>query len=195
MADLVIPSLETESLRLRPFRLSDFDDYAAMCEDPEVARYLSTGLSREQSWRHLAFVMGHWSLRGYGMWAVEERGTGAFVGRIGFADPDGWPGCELAWTLARRWWGRGYATEGARAALAHAFTVLDKDRVISLIHPENCASIQVAERLGESLQGRAEILGKERLVYGVDRESCASGLSCLQRREPGVSSSVSIPGL
>ena len=107
------------------------------------------------------------------MWAVEERETGAFVGRIGFADPDGWPGCELAWTLLRRWWGRGYATEGARAALAHAFTALDKDRVISLIHPENRASIRLAERLGESLQGRAEILEKEYLVYGIDRESCA----------------------
>jgi RimJ/RimL family protein N-acetyltransferase len=176
MDDLAIPTLETERLRLRPFRLSDFDDYAAMCEDPEVARYLLTRLSREQSWRHLAFLVGHWKLRGYGMWAVEERETGTFVGRIGFADPEGWPGCELAWTLARRWWGRGYATEGARAALAHAFTALDKDRVISLIHPENRASIRVAERLGETLQGHAELLGKEHLVYGIERESCPAEL-------------------
>ena len=173
MDDLGIPILETERLRLRPFRLSDFDDYAAMCGDPEVARYLLTRLSREQSWRHLAFLVGHWKLRGYGMWAVEERETGTFVGRIGFADPDGWPGCELAWTLLRCWWGRGYATEGARAALVHAFTVLDKDRIISLIQPENRASIRLAERLGESLQGRTEILGKEHLVYGIDRKSGA----------------------
>jgi RimJ/RimL family protein N-acetyltransferase len=76
MDDLVIPVLETERLRLRPFRLSDFDDYAAMCGDPEVARYLGTRFSREQSWRHLAFLVGHWKLRGYGMWAVEERETG-----------------------------------------------------------------------------------------------------------------------
>src|SRR5947209_1225826 len=168
---LVIPTLETERLRLRPFRGSDFDDYAAMCADPEVARYLMVRFSREQSWRHLAFLVGHWKLRGYGMWAVEERETGAFAGRIGFADPEGWPGCELAWTLVRRWWGRGYATEGARAALAHAFTVLNKDRVISLIQPENRASIRVAERLGERLQGQTEVLGKEYLVYGIDRES------------------------
>src|SRR5436305_1792828 len=132
-----IPILETERLRLRAFRLSDFDDYAAMCGDPEVTRYLMTRFTREQSWRHLAFLIGHWVLRGFGMWAVEEKETGDFVGRIGFAEPEGWPAFELAWTLARRFWGRGYATEGARAALAHGFNVLRKDRVISLIHPEN----------------------------------------------------------
>jgi len=67
--------------------------------------------------------------------------------------------------------GRGYATEGARAALEYAFTVWYKDRIISLIHPANHASIRVAERLGESLQGRTNALGEERLIYGIDRES------------------------
>lgn len=166
-----IPVLETERLRLRAFRLSDFEGYAAMCGDPEVTRYLMTRFDREQAWRHLAFLIGHWVLRGFGMWAVEERATGVFVGRIGFAEPEGWPGFELAWTLARPFWGRGYATEGARAALAHAFTVLQRDRVISLIHPENQASIRVAERLGERLEGRVEVLGREHLVYGLERIS------------------------
>jgi RimJ/RimL family protein N-acetyltransferase len=171
MDESSIPILETERLQLRAFRLSDFDDYAAMCGDPEVTRYLMTRFDREQSWRHLAFLVGHWVLRGYGMWAVEEKGTGAFVGRIGFAEPEGWPGFELAWTLVRPFWGRGYATEGARAALAYGFNVLRKARVVSLIHPENQASIRLAGRLGESLQGQAEILGKEHLVYGVERGS------------------------
>jgi RimJ/RimL family protein N-acetyltransferase len=165
-----IPILETARLRLRPFRESDFDDYAEMCGDPEVSRHLSVRFSREQAWRHLAFLIGHWEMRGYGMWAVEQRETGAFLGRIGFADPDGWPGCELAWALARRWWGHGYATEGARAALVHAFTELNKERVISLIRPENHGSIRVAERLGESLQGRTALMGHEYLVYGIDRD-------------------------
>jgi RimJ/RimL family protein N-acetyltransferase len=171
MSENGIPVLETERLRLRAFRLSDFDDYAAMCGDPEVARYLMTRFTREQSWRHLAFLIGHWELRGFGMWAVEEKGTGDLVGRIGFAEPDGWPGFELGWALARRFWGRGYATEGARAALDHAFTALRKERVVSLIHPENEASLRVAERLGQSLQGRAEVLGREHLLYSVGRGS------------------------
>jgi RimJ/RimL family protein N-acetyltransferase len=94
-----------------------------------------------------------------------------------FADPDGWPGCELAWTLARRWWGHGYATEGARAALAHAFTKLNKDRVISLIRAENRNSIRVAERLGESLQGQTDLMGNEYLIYGIDREQYAASRS------------------
>jgi RimJ/RimL family protein N-acetyltransferase len=104
------------------------------------------------------------------MWAVEAKATAGLLGMLGFADPAGWPGFELAWTLARRFWGNGYATEGARAALAYAFTVLDKDRVISLIHPDNQPSIRVAERLGEKLAGRIDLLGEERLVYAVDRE-------------------------
>ncbi len=174
MDDLGIPTLETERLLLRPLTKSDIDDYAALHEDPEVLRYLSGDAQpwdRGRSWRHMAFLVGHWYLGDAGIWAVEHKETGAFLGVIGFASPEGWPGFELAWTLARRWWGHGYATEGARAALAYAFTVLKKDRVISLIHPENRLSIRVAERIGERLQDRIHHLGREMLCYGIDRET------------------------
>ena len=169
-----IPTLETERLRLRPLRESDFEDYAALYADPEVLRYLGSGpepWDRGRCWRHMAFLKGHWELAGAGMWAVELRETGGFLGLIGFAAPEGWPGFELAWTLARPFWGRGYATEGARAALAYGFKVQRRDRVVSLIHPENQASIRLAERLGERLQGRVEVLGREHLIYGVERVS------------------------
>jgi RimJ/RimL family protein N-acetyltransferase len=171
MRDPAAEILETERLWLRPLCGGDFEDYAELCADAEVARYLvgRGTFTREQAWRSLAFLIGHWQIRGYGMWALVAKGTGAFLGITGLADPEGWPGFELAWTLARRWWGQGYATEGARAALDYAFGVLSKDRVISLIHPENRASRRVAERLGETLQGRTEMQGKELLVYGIDR--------------------------
>ena len=173
-----IPTLETERLRLRAFRKSDIDDYAALHADPEVARYLVLGgvWDRPRSWRHLGFLLGHWQLAEAGMWALEQRETGAFVGTIGFAAPEGWPGFELAWTLVRRFWGHGYATEGARAALAHAFTVLQKDRVISLIHPENRASIGVALRIGERLEGPTDLLGREVLCFGIGREGFAGAV-------------------
>ena len=177
---LPIPVLETERLRMRSLRTSDVDDYAALYADREVLRYLRGGpepWDRGRSWRHMAFLMGHWQLGGVGMWAVEHRESGAFVGMIGFAEPDGWPGFELAWTLARRWWGHGLATEGASAALAYAFTALQKDRIISLIHPENRASIRVAERIGESLQDRIDHLGREMLCYELDWETYLAGLA------------------
>jgi RimJ/RimL family protein N-acetyltransferase len=173
-----IPTLLTERLRLRPFRSTDFEDYAALNADPRVVRYLAAAAAeswdRGRSWRHMAFLVGHWQLKGCGTWAVELRESGVFVGMVGFAEPEGWPGFELAWTLAPRFWGNGYATEAARAALGHAFTVWRRDRVISLINPENRPSIRVAERLGESLEGRAGLFGREMLIYGIDRHTWLS---------------------
>lgn len=118
--------------------------------------------------------MGRWQLKGTGPWIVELKETGAFVGVVGFYEPDGWPGFEVAGALARRWWGNGYATEASRAALDHAFTVWKRDRVISLVNPENRRSIRVVERLGERLEGRTDLFGREMLLYGLDRESWLS---------------------
>jgi RimJ/RimL family protein N-acetyltransferase len=168
---MTTPMLETERLRLRSFREADLDAYAAICADPEVMRYLGDGraLSRADAWRQMALIIGHWTLRGYGLWAVEERATGALVGRLGFFKPEGWPGFELGWMLRRASWGRGYATEGAGRALPHAFTEMGRDHLISLIRPDNRASIRVAERLGERLERRTDLFGQEALVYGIDR--------------------------
>jgi RimJ/RimL family protein N-acetyltransferase len=168
-----VPTLETERLWMRLFRESDVDDYAAMNADPEVMRFHGGTWDRGRSWRHLAFLIGHWKLADAGMWALEHKRTGEFVGMVGYSEPEGWPGFELAGTLARRWWGQGFASEGARAALGHAFGVLKKDRVISLVNPENHASIRVVERIGERLEGRIQHNGREMLCYGIDRESYA----------------------
>jgi len=165
------PTLSTERLLLRPFRNADLEEYAKIFSDPEVVRFLGDGktLSRADAWRQMAVILGHWELRGYGMWAVEEKQSGALMGRIGFWQPEGWPDFELGWTLGREQWGKGYATEGARAALRFAFEELDREHVVSLIHPENRASIRVAERLGERLEGQTEILGHPVLIYGIHR--------------------------
>jgi len=154
------------------WRNEDFATYEKMCADPEIMKYLGGRVfDRLEAWRHMAFLVGHWELRGYGHWAVEEKESGRFIGRLGFLNPEGWPGFEIGWTLAREAWGKGYETEGARRALDHAFNDLDKDHVISLIHPENQNSIKVAERLGEKLEGQTELLGHDVLIYGIDRPS------------------------
>ncbi len=164
--------LATERLTLRPFREADLDAYAAMCTDAEVMRFLNaTGaiLSRADAWRQMSMYLGHWELRGYGTWAVEERGSGDFVGRVGLHFPEGWPDRELGWTIARKVWGRGYASEAARGAIAHAFGVLGWSHLVSLIHPDNHRSARVAERLGYYGHGTAEILGMQLTMYRLDR--------------------------
>lgn len=162
--------LQTERLILRMFREEDFEAYAKLTSDPEVMRFLGgKALDRYETWRHMAFLIGHWHLRGYGQWAVEEKSSGNFIGRIGFQNPAEWPGFELGWTLAREYWGRGYATEGARCALKYGFEELDRSHVISLIDPENKSSVRVAERLGEKVEGQTQLLGHQVLIYGIDR--------------------------
>ena len=115
----------------------------------------------------IATHLGHWVLRGYGNWAAEEKATGECIGRIGLWNPEGWPGLEVGWMLARSHWGRGLATEGGRAALNWAFDVLGAERVISVIHPDNAASIRVAQRLGETFERPSNIRGTSVVIYGV----------------------------
>lgn len=167
-----VVTLETERLVLRMFDKADVEAYAAFCGDPEVMRYIGDGqpLAPPMAWRSLATVIGHWSLRGYGLWAVTERASGALVGRVGFWNPHGWPGFELGWLLSRSYWGRGYATEAARAAMDWGFTRREEPQVISLIYPDNAASIEVATRLGERLADRIELLGKPVLLYRITRD-------------------------
>jgi len=162
--------LETDRLILRLFRDSDLDDYAEMCGDPEVMKYLGGAtMTRSEAWRNMATVLGHWHLRGFGLWAVEEKDRGVLVGRVGCWQPEGWPGLEVAWTLRRSFWGMGYATEAARAALDVAFTQLAQTHVISMIQSDNAASIRVAQRLRMRLEGRTDMMGESVVIYGTRR--------------------------
>ena len=164
------PELETERLRLRQFRESDFETYEVWCANPDVMRFLGgKTFNRTEAWRHMAYMLGHWQLRGYGYYAVEEKASGRLVGRVGYTDFTGWPGFELGWTLAPEVRGRGYATEAARLLLDYAFEQLDRPHVISLIHPDNTPSRRVAERLGERVEGETEVLGMPVLIYGIAR--------------------------
>ena len=162
-----IPELTTARLRLRAFRESDLDAYAAIMADPEVAQFLGAGsaLSREDAWRQMAMILGHWVLRGFGLWAVEELETGSLLGRIGCHYPEGFPGFEIGYTLGRAAWGRGYAREGAAAALAYARDVLHRPEIVSVIRPNNIRSIRVAESLGAVPAETVEFFGAPSVLY------------------------------
>jgi RimJ/RimL family protein N-acetyltransferase len=164
---LQIPQLTTDRLLLRSFGPNDFEPYAEMMALPDVTRYLGEGhpLSRAEAWRQLAMFTGHWVLRGFGLWAVEERGTGRFLGRIGCLEPEGFPAFEIAYTLAPAAWGKGYAREGAGAALRFARETLGRTAITSIIRPANVASIRVAQSLGAIAGETVEFFGAPSVLY------------------------------
>jgi RimJ/RimL family protein N-acetyltransferase len=147
----LIPVLETERLSLRAFCDDDLSAWAAIMGDPDVVRWVAPApMTREESWRSMAGSLGHWLLRGYGSWAVERKSDGAMMGRVGMINPEGWPGLEIGWTLGKRYWGQGYATEAATAAMRYAFLTQPAAKLISCIDPDNVASQAVARRIGET---------------------------------------------
>ena len=168
---LTIPTLETERLILRPFREDDVGALFAVSQDPEVVRFIGDRRvpTLQESWRAVAGWIGHWAMRGYGQWAIEERSSERFVGRAGIINPAEWPGPEVGYLLGRNWWGRGYATEAASAAMNWGFDQVGFDELISLIDPDNAASIAVATRLGESLRGEVDLGGNRVLIYAISR--------------------------
>ncbi|MBZ8139875.1 GNAT family N-acetyltransferase [Rubrivivax gelatinosus] len=159
--------LRTARLVLRLFGAADVDPYAEMCADPDVMRYIGAGepVGRDVAWRQIAMFIGHWTLRGHGMWAVERQSDGRLIGRVGFMHPEGWPGCELGWLLAQDAWGQGYAEEAARAALAWGRDVRGIVSPISLIRADNRRSVALAERLGAVQDGEIEFLGGPARVW------------------------------
>lgn len=149
---LAIPRLTTRNLLLREYRESDFEDFAAFYAT-DRSRFIGGPLTREQAWRGLAAHLGHWALRGYGFWAVEERATGRFCGHVGLWFPDGWMEPEVGWVLMGHAEGRGIALEAALAARGHAYGTLGWTTAVSMIDPENDRSIRLAQRMGCTHEG------------------------------------------
>jgi RimJ/RimL family protein N-acetyltransferase len=159
MTHVDIPELRTARLRLRAFRADDLDDYAAVRAEPEVARYIGGPLSRPEAWDRMAVMVGQWALRGYGVFAIEERASPRAIGHVGILHPADWPEPEIAYTIGPAAWGRGYATEAARAVRAWAFDSYAFPRLVSFIVPSNARSIRVAEKLGAVRDGTVALRG------------------------------------
>jgi RimJ/RimL family protein N-acetyltransferase len=142
------PVLETERLILRLPQASDLDGWVEMSADEETNRFIGGVKSRAETWRMLCAMRGSWDIKGFAMFSVIERATGAWVGRLGPWEPEGWPGKEIGWGVAPRFAGKGYAYEAVVATMDYAFDVLGWHQVIHTIDPENIRSIALAKRLG-----------------------------------------------
>jgi RimJ/RimL family protein N-acetyltransferase len=152
---------------LTSFTEEHFDRYAAMLADPACTRWIGDGhaLNRMNAWRSMAMLLGHWKLRGFGMWALVNREDRAFLGRVGLMRPEGWPDIELGWMLCPDQRHRGYATEASEAVLHFAWERLLQPRVISLIRHDNDTARRVAERLGGRCITEKRFLGAPAQVY------------------------------
>ena len=151
----IVPVLETERLILRGHMLDDFPDSLALWSNPDVTRFIGGRPStREEAWGRLLRYAGHWSLLGFGYWAVEEKGTGRFIGETGFAEGrreiepslEGIP--EIGWALSPDVHGKGYATEAVQAVMAWGESHFGAVRTACIIAPENGPSIRVAQKCG-----------------------------------------------
>lgn len=155
----IIPNLDTERLLLRPFKKDDLDPFANIVADIEViqhATYDGTTMTRAQAYNWLCLMLGHWHMRGFGIWAVEEKSSGEMIGRIGLQFLDWFDDVELVWMLAKSAWGKGFAVEGARAAINFGLDALALPRIAAVIHQENKTSIRLAERLGMEMEKEVE---------------------------------------
>jgi RimJ/RimL family protein N-acetyltransferase len=150
-------SLETPRLLLRPPLLEDFDAWAVFLDDEIATRFLGGRQPRPTAWRTFMGMCGCWHMTGIAMFSVLEKSTGRWVGRLGPWSPEGWPAPEIGWGIAREHWGKGYASEGAAAAMDYAFDVLGWDDVIHCIHVDNVASQGVARKLGSRNRGRVSM--------------------------------------
>lgn len=143
----MIPTLQTERLTLRAMSEDDLDPLAAWFETDDSA-ILGGPFSRGHVWRSIALMLGHWQLRGFGMWSVTDTATGQFLGRVGPWFPESWPDREIGWMLLPEARGKGIAFEAAQAARTYAYDTLGWTTAISLIDPKNTASQALATRLG-----------------------------------------------
>ncbi|MGC1503215.1 MAG: GNAT family N-acetyltransferase [Sulfitobacter sp.] len=165
-----IPVLDTQRLTLRAPRKSDLPTLTAFFET-ERSHMVGGPADVNQTFAKLASRIGHWAIRGYGVWHIDDRQTGDFLGWVGMMNPPSWDEPELAWTLFAHAEGKGYAFEAARAARAYAAQEFKLDGVISYIHADNTRSAALATRLGAEYERDGEVMGTPCHIYRHPKEA------------------------
>jgi RimJ/RimL family protein N-acetyltransferase len=140
--------IRTDRLVLRQWCEADREPFAALNADPVVMEHFPSTMTRDQSDAFVDFNIATIAGRGWGLWAVEVADTRTFIGFVGLNEPGFMPGVEVGWRLARDAWGRGYATEAARAATGYGFHDLHLEEIVSFTSTTNVRSQRVMQRLG-----------------------------------------------
>jgi RimJ/RimL family protein N-acetyltransferase len=177
--------VETARLVLRAPRLEDFDAWAECAADPTMTTFVGGPQPRPVAWRAFMAMAGSWSLHGFAMFSVIEKSSGRWLGRVGPWRPDGWPGNEIGWGLAREAEGRGYAFEAAVAAVDWAFATLGWDEIIHCIDPGNARSEALAQRLGSKRLRRVTLPPPSSVEVNVWGQSRANWHATRAQREAG----------
>lgn len=165
-AFLIPERLETARLILRPFREEDWQAMHRHYSDPACTRYtVGRSLSEGESWRLTATLAGHWLLRGYGPYALEEKASGQLVGTSGLWFPVDFPEREIKWAVLPEHQGKGFASEAAKAVLAMALAHFPERPPISFIHRDNAASIGVARAIGAVLEDEVDFRNARFVIY------------------------------
>jgi RimJ/RimL family protein N-acetyltransferase len=170
-----MPSVETDRLLLRMIREDDLDHLAGLFADPEVVKYVGNGLpaGRDEAERALHSILNHWETNGFGRWAIVDRGSGQFIGFGGLRSLFGTP--EVVYHLTKAHWGKGYATEMARASLRFGFDERGDDRIVAIAKPGNTASIHVMKKLGMRFVKKANYYEIDVVEYEITRDEFAPG--------------------
>ena len=153
-----IPVLDTQRLTLRAPKKADLPTITAFFET-ERSHMVGGPRDADQCFNSLTSRIGHWAYHGYGLWHIDDRQSGDFLGWVGFMNPPSWDEPELGWTLFAHAEGKGYAFEAARAARAFAAQEFKLDGVISYIHADNTRSRALAEKLGATYERDGSVLG------------------------------------
>ena len=170
-----MPSIETDRLLLRMIRADDLDHLASLLSDPDVVKYVGDGqpAGRDEAERALESIIKHWQTHGFGRWAVVDKSSGEFIGFGGLRSLFGTP--EVVYHLAKAHWGKGYATELARAAVQFGFAERGFDRIVAITKPQNAASIHVMDKLGLRFEKDARYYDIDVVQYEINREEFTPG--------------------
>jgi RimJ/RimL family protein N-acetyltransferase len=160
----MIPTIETENLILRAPRADDLDHVAAFMQSPRSS-FIGGPKNRHETWRLICGIVGHWYLKGFGMWTLEHRAQGRACGAAGFIDHEGWDEPELGWHLHDGFEGQGLAYEGAKAARDYGQKHFGLNGVISYIDPKNTRSLALARRLNANYERDGLVMGHACHVY------------------------------